>query len=50
MRFTRAIVRPPSATFAEGITSAGLGPPDMALALKQHEAYCQSLERLGLGR
>jgi len=48
MRFTRAIVRPPATTFAEGITSAGLGPPDMALALKQHEAYCQTLERLGL--
>ena len=48
MRFTRAIVRPPAATFAAGITSSGLGPPDLALALEQHEAYCQALERLGL--
>jgi dimethylargininase len=48
MRFTRAIVRPPAATFAAGITTSGLGPPDLALALEQHEAYCRTLERLGL--
>ncbi|HUF35568.1 MAG TPA: arginine deiminase family protein [Gemmatimonadales bacterium] len=48
MRFARAIVRPPAATFAAGITSSGLGPPDPALALEQHEAYCRTLERLGL--
>jgi dimethylargininase len=48
MRFTRALVRPPAATLAEGITTAGLGPPDLALALAQHEAYCGTLERLGL--
>ncbi|MDQ3138416.1 MAG: hypothetical protein M3Q93_12635 [Gemmatimonadota bacterium] len=48
MRFTRAIVRPPAATFAAGITKSGLGPPDMALALEQHGAYCRTLERLGL--
>lgn len=48
MRFTRAIVRPPAASFAAGITTSSLGPPDLALALKQHEAYCQTLERLGL--
>jgi dimethylargininase len=48
MRFTRAIVRPPAATFAAGITASGLGPPDLALALEQHETYCQTLERLGL--
>jgi dimethylargininase len=48
MRFTRAIVRPPAATFAEGITSSRLGTPDLALALDQHEAYCRTLERVGL--
>ena len=48
MNFTRAIVRPPAATFADGITSSGLGPPELALALEQHEAYCRALERLGL--
>lgn len=45
---TRAIVRPPGDTFAAGITSSGLGPPELALALQQHEAYCRTLERLGL--
>ena len=48
MRFTHAIVRPPAATFADGITSSGLGPPELALALEQHEAYCRTLARLGL--
>ena len=48
MRFTRAIVRPPAATFAQGITSSGLGPPDLPLALEQHGAYCRQLERLGV--
>ncbi len=48
MRFTRAIVRPPAASFAAGITTSGLGPPDLPLALEQHEGYCRALERLGL--
>jgi dimethylargininase len=48
MRFARAIVRPPAATFADGITSSRLGAPDLALALDQHVAYCRTLERLGL--
>jgi dimethylargininase len=48
MRFTYAIVRPPADTFAGGITSSSLGPPDQALALEQHDVYCRALERLGL--
>src|SRR5215210_4943079 len=48
MFFTHAIVRPPAATFADGLTASNLGPPDLALALKQHEVYCRTLERLGL--
>lgn len=44
--FTRAIVRPPSANFAEGLTT--IGKPDFAIALKQHEAYCAALEQCGL--
>jgi dimethylargininase len=48
MRFTHAVVRPPAATFAAGITSSRLGRPEPALALEQHEAYCRTLERLGL--
>ncbi|CAN5880564.1 dimethylarginine dimethylaminohydrolase [soil metagenome] len=48
MRFTRAVVRPPADTFADGITSSRLGPPNLATALAQHDAYCRALERLGL--
>jgi dimethylargininase len=46
--FTKAIVRPPCGRFAEGLTSAGLGPPDLGRALEQHERYCEALERCGL--
>src|SRR6266498_4600584 len=46
--FTRAIVRPPAANFAEALTTADLGTPDYERALKQHEAYCLALERCGL--
>ena len=48
MHFTRAIVRPPAPTFADGITSSDLGRPDLSLALQQHESYCRALEGLGL--
>ncbi len=46
--FAKAIVRRPAPNFAEGLTTAGLGPPDYQRALKQHEAYCAALERCGL--
>ena len=46
--FTRAIVRPPSERFADGLTSADLGKPDLARALQQHQAYCEALEACGL--
>jgi len=46
--FTRAIVRPPADTFANGLTSASLGPPDFKKAREQHRAYRQALERAGL--
>jgi dimethylargininase len=48
MHFTRAIVRPPAPTFADGITSSNLGRPNLSLALQQHESYCRALEALGL--
>jgi dimethylargininase len=48
-RFTRAIVRPPSANFADGLTSVALGKPDVPLALEQHASYCEALGRAGLG-
>jgi dimethylargininase len=45
---TRAIVRPPSPNFSDGLTTAGLGAPVYDLALKQHDAYCAALEECGL--
>jgi dimethylargininase len=46
--FTKAIVRPPSPNFSEGLTTAGLGAPNYERALAQHEAYCAALEQSGL--
>jgi dimethylargininase len=46
--FHKAIVRPPSENFAEGLTSLNLGAPDYARALTQHKTYCAALERCGL--
>jgi dimethylargininase len=46
--FTHAIVRPPSATFVDGLTTAGLGLPDLPTALGQHAAYVAVLETCGL--
>jgi dimethylargininase len=46
--FTKAIVRPPGANYATGLTTVDLGAPDHERALKQHEAYCDTLESCGL--
>jgi dimethylargininase len=46
--FTRAIVRAPAPNFAEGLTTATLGPPEFERALRQHESYCAALEQCGL--
>jgi dimethylargininase len=46
--FKRAIVRTPATNFADGLTTALLGEPDLLSALLQHEAYCQALENCGL--
>src|SRR5579863_1077082 len=48
MMFTHAIVRPPAANFADGLTNADLGKPDLTKALDQHAHYCAALERCGL--
>jgi len=48
LNFTRAIVRPPGRNFADGLTSAGDGAPDFALAVQQHQQYCAALGRCGL--
>jgi dimethylargininase len=46
--FTRAIVRPPSPNFSEGMTTAGLGAPQFERAVEQHTAYCAALAQCGL--
>ncbi|HKC24958.1 MAG TPA: N(G),N(G)-dimethylarginine dimethylaminohydrolase, partial [Thermoanaerobaculia bacterium] len=43
-----AIVRPPAETFADGLTTAGLGAPDFDTALVQHAGYCEAIEVCGL--
>jgi len=46
--YKHAIVRIPGASFAEGLTTADIGKPDLALTLNQHRAYCEALEKCGL--
>ncbi len=46
--FTRAIVRPPGNTFAQGLTRVDLGAPSVGLARAQFEAYCRALASCGL--
>lgn len=48
MKLHNALVRPPSASFADGLTRATLGPPDLAGAVDQHAAYCRALVGCGL--
>jgi dimethylargininase len=44
----RAIVRPPSENFADGLTTVDLGVPDYERALEQHGRYCDALVSCGL--
>ncbi len=46
--FTSAIVRKPGPNFHEGLTTSTLGKPDFDLLGKQHQAYIETLEKLGL--
>lgn len=46
--FKRAIVRNPGVNFAEGLTAANLGKPDVFAARRQHDDYCKALEECGL--
>lgn len=49
MQFTRAIVKPPGTNFAMGISSIiGGGQPDVAVAITQHDQYCETLRGCGL--
>ena len=41
-------MRPPSSTFADGLTTLDLGTPDYSRALHQHERYCRALQSCGL--
>lgn len=46
--FRYAITRLPAKTFAQGISTNRFGAPDFQRALVQHQAYVQTLQRLGL--
>ena len=47
--FSTAIVRRPARSMVEGLSSnPGLGKPDHAKAIAQHDAYISALERCGL--
>jgi len=46
--FEYAIVRRPGPNFAEGITSASLGAPDLAKTLRQFAAYTDALRQCAL--
>ena len=49
MMYSQAITRNPCKNFAAGITSSSnLGKPDYALMLQQHQAYVETLNKIGL--
>ncbi len=48
MKFKHALTRQPGQSYRQAITSAQLGLPDLTLALRQHESYCEALQQAGL--
>jgi dimethylargininase len=46
--FSRALVRRPGRTLADGLTTAGLGRVDLEIAKRQHREYVGALEVCGL--
>ncbi len=46
--YKNAIVRKPSESLMQGITSATLGTPDIKKALIQYQNYCEALKKCGL--
>jgi dimethylargininase len=46
--FTRAICRKPSLNFSHGLTTVQGGQPDYAKMVTQHDAYVDTLKKLGL--
>lgn len=47
-RYEQVITRPPSRTFANGLTHGLLGKPDVDLAIRQHEGYIEALRSCGV--
>ncbi len=48
MRFSRAIVRIPGQSYADGLTTSAEGRPDLRRARAQHDDYCDALRACGL--
>ncbi|KKN11325.1 hypothetical protein LCGC14_1027610 [marine sediment metagenome] len=48
LMFTYGIIKKPSKSFQEGLTTSNLGKPDYTLAVKQHINYCKALKKCGL--
>ncbi len=48
LRFTHAIVRTPCENLVDGISTANLGKPNYAKALRQHRDYVEALQCCGL--
>ena len=46
--FTHALTRKPGPDFSEGLTTSLLGEPSYTRIKKQHDAYVEALEKLGL--
>jgi dimethylargininase len=46
--YTHAIARKPGPNFGQGLTTSSLGSPSYNLLQKQHDAYIETLEKLGL--
>lgn len=46
--FSKAIVRKPSSTYSQGLSSSSLGKPDYELCLKQHQAYIDAIKHCGV--
>jgi dimethylargininase len=43
-----AVARRPALSMGDGLTTAGLGRPDIDLARRQHDAYCKVLDSCGV--
>jgi dimethylargininase len=48
LHYRLAITRKPGCSFGQGLTTANLGAPNIALALAQHEQYVSTLKACGL--